>query len=246
MFVITTTVVLLALPAIRAKRMIVPLLFLRTKLCNRILAKPSRQHLSYRVVRMAVALTRKLFEPRHPVERFLQSIRRARHSVQTKVFGRLMRIVAVVHVHLALQPGKARGTGAVHSILLLLGVCGQAEHVVRILVPLDTEPARSSVTLQVADRRFLDNHNILALHHFEIAQIAAPSVVAVASLMTSLGIVDASSVIGTERILLILIETGCAVRRALLLATQSRERDFVSVGRVAITHGIARIVVCAR
>ena len=144
--------------------------------------------------------------------------------------------MTLVNVHFAFQSSETIRAGTVHSILLLLGMSGQVEFVIRVLVPLDTEPARSSIAIQVTDR--LD----IALN---VTYIARPALVAGAALVTIIGIFNASSMICAEGILLILIEARHAVRGALLLATHPGVGNLVGMSRVTITHGTATIIIHA-
>jgi len=244
MLCIVMAVMLPTLPTIGTERMSMPSTVLGTKLRHGILAKPPRQRLRNGIVMSLVARAAEFFHVRDRVDIF----RRTGCSIQAKmvVFDILsvvvrskvfVVIVALANVHLAFQPRKAVGTGTVHSILLLFGMHGQVQSVVRVLVPLDTESTRSTIAIQVA-------------HRFDIAlyfaQIARPARVANAALVTSVRIRDAPPVTRTKGILPILIQPRRAARRALVLAARARIRNVLRVGRVAIAHGGSAVVVRAR
>jgi len=231
MLCIVMAVMLPTLPTIGTERMSMPSTVLGTKLRHGILAKPPRQRLRNGIVMSLVARAAEFFHVRRDC---VDIFRRTGCSIQAKmvVFDILsvvvrskvfVVIVALANVHLAFQPRKAVGTGTVHSILLLFGMHGQVQSVVRVLVPLDTESTRSTIAIQVA-------------HRFDIAlyfaQIARPARVANAALVTSVRIRDAPPVTRTKG--------------TLVLAARARIRNVLRVGRVAIAHGGSAVVVRAR
>lgn len=222
--------------------MVVPLLIFGTEFSDGILAEPPRQRMSQIIFLVLVTLAAELLPTLHSIKDLLYIVWRAGNAVQTEVFGRLgsISIAAMIHIHLALQPSKSIRAGTEHSILLFLGVYGKVQCVVRILVSLDAKAARSAVTVQVADRLGL------ALDHFEVAEVASPALVTDAALVTRLWILFASPMVGAEGILLILVESGRAVRRALLLTAHSRVGNVICMSRVAIAHRAALVIVRAR